>query len=277
MNKITASIVLYNPDIERLRNNISAILPQVDKLYIFDNGSNIMEEEQFCHKNEIVYVKSEENVGIAKALNEIVDMAQRDGYEWVLTLDQDSIAPTGLIEEYNKYINYEDLGMICCKIVDRNFGERIYNQGYNCGTEYVKMCITSASAIRIPAWKQVGGFCEKMFIDSVDFDICLSLIEQEYRILRTNNVQLLHEVGHSQKVNFLGKEELVFNHNPLRCYYMVRNELLLGMRHGLLLRHIGLCIKRIILINRFEEDRLKKNKMIFRGFYHAIIGRYGKL
>ena len=36
---MTVGIVLYNPDIPRLRENISAIKPQVDKVVLIENGS----------------------------------------------------------------------------------------------------------------------------------------------------------------------------------------------------------------------------------------------
>lgn len=37
--KISAGIVLYNPDINRLKQNIKAVIPQVDVLVLYDNGS----------------------------------------------------------------------------------------------------------------------------------------------------------------------------------------------------------------------------------------------
>ena len=210
------------------------------------------------------------------ALNILINKAKNDGYKWVVTLDQDSVAPPNLVAEYLKYINTPNLGMICCKIIDRNFGERKYDKSHTKGVEDVELCITSASAIKIDAWEKVGGFCEKMFIDAVDFDMCLSLKEHGYKILRVNDVKLLHEVGHSRKVTFLGREELVFNHNPLRCYYMIRNNFLLGWRHQQLWRQIGLAFKRIILVNVYEKNRWNKNKMMLKGIFHAIIGKYGK-
>ena len=37
--KYLAGIVTFNPDIERLNENISAIINQVDKVVVVDNGS----------------------------------------------------------------------------------------------------------------------------------------------------------------------------------------------------------------------------------------------
>ena len=42
--KVLAGIVLYNPDLERLSENVSAIIPQVDILLLVDNKSNNINE-----------------------------------------------------------------------------------------------------------------------------------------------------------------------------------------------------------------------------------------
>lgn len=273
-----AGVVLYNPNIERLAENLTAICSQTNEVYLFNNGSSNIAEIKALISNyhNVIIFDNNDNDGIAFALNMLIKKAKNSGYKWVVTLDQDSVAPPNLVAEYLKYINTPNLGMICCKIIDRNFGERKYDKSHAKGVEDVELCITSASAIKIDAWEQVGGFCEKMFIDAVDFDMCFSLKENGYRIIRTNDVKLLHEVGHSRKVTFLGREELVFNHNPLRCYYMIRNNFLLGWRHQQLWRQIGLAFKRIILVNVYEKNRWNKNKMMLKGIFHAIIGKYGK-
>lgn len=41
MEAIFAGIVLFNPEISRLKENITHILGQVDRLILVDNGSSI--------------------------------------------------------------------------------------------------------------------------------------------------------------------------------------------------------------------------------------------
>ena len=276
---ILAGIVLYNPEIRRLKENIDAILYQVDKVILIDNNSiNSIDINQVLSVYPTIsIIRNHTNKGIAKALNQEATYSLNNGYEWLLSIDQDSVVPKNLIAEYKKYTNIANIGMICCKIIDRNFGELDYLQKKTSGIEYVNTCITSASMIRITAWQTVEGFCDDMFIDSVDLDMCYSLIEKGYKILQTNNVSLLHEVGHSRKVHFLGKDEIVLNHSPLRYYYIVRNCILLGKRHQKLLKYVLHIIKRIILVNLYEANIYKKNKLMIKGLYHSIIGRYGKL
>lgn len=268
-----AGIVLYNPDKQRLAENIAAISQQVDRLLLIENGSKDTTYIDEMQLNRFTIIRNGENMGVAHALNQICEVAEENHEEWVLTLDQDSVCPEGIIAEYQRHTSDAGIGMICPAIKDRNYKEV---EVENKETEYVSSCITSASMIRISAWKEVGGFCEEYFIDNVDFDMCFSLRKHGYKILKTNRVTLLHEIGHSRKVRFMGNDWMIFNHSPLRCYYITRNTLLFGKRHGMLLKNIYRSLLRVLVINLYEEQKCAKDKMIMKAYWHAFIGKYGK-
>ena len=99
-DKIMAGIVLYNPEIDLLENNIKAIINNVDCVYLYDNASkNYNEIEDLISKfNNVVYKRGSENEGIAKGLNQILNYATDNGYEWYLTMDQDSICSDNLVD-----------------------------------------------------------------------------------------------------------------------------------------------------------------------------------
>lgn len=277
-SKITVGIVLYNPNIIRLKENLDAISFQTDRVYLFDNGSaNLKEIKSLLlgYPSSLLLV-SKDNVGIAAALNALVKQVYDDGYEWIVTLDQDSVAPSALISTYVKYLNYEKIGMLCCKIVDRNFGETSELKSKTSGYEEVPMCITSASMLKVSAWKNVGGFANEFFIDSVDFDMCLLLREHGYKILRTYDTVLLHEVGHSQIRKLFGKEYLVYHHSPIRYYYMIRNGIYLGQRHHFLFHAILRACRQLTMVLLYEDKKSVKLNLMLKGIYHAIIGKYGK-
>lgn len=180
--KIIASIITYNPAIDRLQDNINALLHQVNEVIIVDNHStNLSKIISVVTQYKLFRISNSSNEGIAKALNQAAEYALKKGYKWIITLDQDSVAPENLVFTYSKFADYNDIGIVCCKIVDRNFGELQEQKLKTKGYEEVPMCITSASMMNLNAWKQVGGFDEKMFIDSVDFDICLSMREHGYK------------------------------------------------------------------------------------------------
>ena len=278
MRQITAGIVTFNPDIGRLKENIDAIYDQVPTLVIVDNGSdNLQEISDLLKSYTNTYIEPlGENKGIAAAQNVMCRWAKENEYEWIITLDQDSVSPEGLVLEYERVIkSYDNIGIICPRVLDRNFGEINYGIEHN-GIEEVPQCIASASAVNLAAWKAVGEFYEPLFIDAVDFDICWTLLENGYKILRTNNVNLLHEVGHSRKVYFAGKERLILNHSPLRYYYIIRNSFITGRRHKRLLRNLRACVRMVYQVNKYETNRHAKNKMLWLGFWDGLLGKCGK-
>lgn len=218
-----AGITLYEPDIHRLLENIEAIYPQVDKLICVDNGSkniNEIKNRIQCKYEDIEFIENGENLGIAKALNQIFCYGKENKYKWVLTLDQDSVCPENLMKEYQKYVNLGEVGILCPRIIDRNFDKEIQTEK---AYDYVDKCITSASMTSVETWEKVGGFWEYLFIDFVDHDFCAKCVESDIKILRVNTVLLLHELGNGEHHNFLGRQVTALNHSPFRKYYMVRN------------------------------------------------------
>lgn len=276
--KIIASIVTYNPGLERLKQNAEAIDPQVDEIVVVDNGSKNLNEIEgaLAEYNNIYIIRNEKNLGIATALNEAARYAKKQGYKWILTLDQDSVAPANLVETYLPYTQDKAIGMLGCKIVDRNFGEINGQDKLTCGYEEVEGCITSASLLNIKAWDEVGGFPDEFFIDSVDFDICLSMREHGYKIIKVNDVALLHEVGHSEIRHSFGKDRQIYHHNPIRYYYMVRNGIFLGKRHHFVIKATYRAFRMAFFTLLYDDRRIQKARMMLKGLYHAIINRYGE-
>ena len=264
---IIAAIVAFNPDPERLMENIGAIRNQVDKVLIFNNGNP--ELLPFVKDIQILD-RDGSNIGIASALNMLCQQAEEAGFEWILMLDQDSVVPPNLVEEYRKYIQDERVALVSPAIQDRNYGSMSYDSGDGPACEEIEVCITSGSMLRLSAWKAIGGFWDELFIDMVDFDLCWSLHKAGFKILRVNNKVLLHEIGHARRVTLLGKDNVVYNHSPQRCYYIIRNTIAVGRKHGRQKQCRHWVLKRILLINLFESGRWTKNKMMAKGIIDGI-------
>lgn len=277
-NEILAGIVTYNPDIIRLRENISALLKQIKYVYIVDNGSeNIKEIIDLITDNQnniIGFKRFENNCGIAAALKEIMNFASFNKYKWVLSLDQDSIVEPGLIIEYIKAANMDEnsnVGMFTCLIKDRNFIDKKYEEQ---ATEYVNVpyCITSAAFTNVQKYNETLGYDESFFIDAVDFDICYSLREKGFLIKRINYVGLFHEVGHGENRFFLGKQIVVYHQNPFRIYFYARNIRKMHKKHKELYPAVLMVKTELALFLKillYEDLKLKKMK----AFFYGIINR----
>ncbi len=281
MALISAGITVFEPDIDRLKSNIEATLCQVEKLYIVDNGSkNTLDLKNFYRDNErVTLIENAQNEGIAKALNQMCLAAQNDGFDWILTLDQDSLPEPDLVEHYLPYLDDKKVGILTPKFLDDNEPENILSANEP-ETEIVHRCNTSASLVRLSVYKESEGFDEAMFIDCVDFDFCTQVEKLGYKILRVNKAILHHRLGVAQEVKFfipigrvlgikkLQKPFFTYNHSPLRTYYYARNIKYYSFKHrDFIDRKVErrVYIKWLVLKLFFEKEKFKKLSAIIKG------------
>lgn len=277
--KVIAGIVLYNPELQRLEENICALLKQVDEIVLMDNHS--VNEDEIRGMSEkyskIVWIRLNQNYGIAYALNEIMRYAIKESINWVLTMDQDSIANENLVEEYYKYINMSNVMMMTCKICDRNTDGNMY---FSCdrkalGYHKVKKCITSGCFTNVKKCLEIGGFDNKLFIDYVDYELCIRCIQSGYSIIEINYLGLLHEVGKAKRVQLWGRDLKiagkyfdVYNEIPLRIYYFFRNTTYIVRKYGRSAKgytSISHIIWRAFLVICYEKPKWIKFQMICKG------------
>lgn len=247
MEQYGAGIVLYNPNIERLKKNLDAICPQVKQVYCFNNGLN--DSEAICELlnsySNITLIGCGKNLGIATALNRLVEAAHVEGMEWIITLDQDSVVCNGMVEALATLKDERDVAVICPIIEDiRRKNEKPVMTSNT--KEDVEFCITSGSFMSVHKIIEIGGFDDWLFIGLVDDDLCYRVKLNGYRIIRNNAVVLNHELGnitpskferiylklgeilHSETIKKLSYKREV---NPMRLYYATRNMIYLKKRY----------------------------------------------
>lgn len=268
---VLAGIVTYNPDLKRLKENLRSIEGQVDDSIIVDNASsNVSEIEELANRFNAQIIKFPENKGIAVALTEIMNFADMNGFGWVVTLDQDSVSPSNMVERYIKYADMEDVAMISPVIVDRNSKKVIHGeQDY----EYIDRCITSGAMTRTADWKSLkmtprGGYNETLFIDYVDFDLCAQFKVIEKKIIRVNSVLFSHEIGKAEDHSSFGRLIPVGNHSAQRKYYITRNQLYYIKKYRRYIdvkREYKYLAELFAWVILFESDKMQKLKMMIKG------------
>lgn len=264
---IIAGIITYNPDCERIKENIEAILPQVDQVVLVDNHSKdqkmIRELEKRYQNVTVIY--NPENRGVAAGLNQEFHFAQQKGAGWVLTLDQDTVAFSDLIQIYLPFMQDSEQVSLTCLRKERDFDEHLPNNGEP--FQYVPKCITSGNIVRVSAWEKVGGFDEKLFIDEVDNDFCYRLRMAGFRILRVNKDGILHELGNGQRLWLFGHDFIVSNHNAFRKYYIYRNRTYLLRTNPLARQNDSWfkMFKHLVKLILYEDHKGEKLKACVRG------------
>lgn len=291
---IAAGIVTFEPDLDRLKQNLECIDAQVERTIIVDNGSlNAEAVVELARAHPRVSVlRLPENLGIAAALNRASEWAARGGFDWMVTLDQDSVAPAGMVSELVAVAKLDRrAALVTPYIVDRNKQTVADYQALSLPrvTEYRQAArrgaITSGALTDVNVLRRVGGFDERFFIDYVDYDLNQRLLLSGYKILRANRTYLLHEVGRARRTwlrvprkDVAGTWHLEtfysFGHSEMRCYYKARNRVLFTRKYwraiGLTHEGVWQIPQQVALTVLFESGRWRKLLSFIRGVWDGI-------
>jgi len=276
---ICAGVVLHNPEIDLLRRNLEAINPQVNALIAVDNGSDNFDQiRQALAGMKVHWVINDVNQGLAKALNQVVDAAGSLGFEWVITLDQDSVCDDRMVTEMLPAVE-DGVMMVAPRVIDRGFiGKDAPAAVPTDDFENIRRCITSGALTRVSAVKALGGFDNRLFVDQIDNDVSLRGIERGYRIVRANKAVLNQQYGQTSiKRRVLWRTVRYHHYDAARIYYQQRNLVYVCRRFGTLyvphpvffatLRQPAAFAIKVF----FQPDqRLRRIGSFFRGFFDGV-------
>lgn len=281
--QIAATVILYHPDENYIRN-IKTYSDKIGKLYIIDNTEKHSQEfagslQQF---KDSIYLHDGVNKGMSVRLNQACSLAWQQGFEWLLTMDQDSFFKNEEIERYLDCIQaFEAKETV--SVFGVNFEKKIFENDF-CKSKEVMHLITSGSLINLKVRESVGDFDEKLFIDEVDFEYCLRSVQKGFKIICFENIFLDHQLGTTSYYRSLRtslKTARVL-HSPTRMYYMTRNFLYIQCQYKNIFPGEVKQRKRI-LMNRiknniiYNRERFKVIKNILKGFRDVKKNKWGKL
>ena len=281
MIKLAGMVTLYNPSKDNI-SNIDNYIDSIEKLYVFDNTDNVDNSKLLPNNDKIVYITEKENKGIAYSMNVCAKRAIKDGYNYLLTMDQDSRMKSDIIDgmvDFLKNTKEKKIGLVS-PYQDIDSKEEISDKEYEDQMEMM----TSGNIIDLNVYEEIGGFKDWLFIDCVDTDYCMNLHKHGYKVLRLNKVVMKHDLGQLKVHHLFGKEYPCYNHNPMRRYYIVRNNLYINeMYHNLFPEYCDHLIRiqkgQVKRILAFEKNKFNKLKMMYRGykdFKKGIKGKYEK-
>ncbi|MDK0799571.1 glycosyltransferase family 2 protein [Clostridium perfringens] len=280
--RILAIIISYNPDLNRLYKNIEALVKQVDEILIVDNSSNNILEINNMKNNfdKVKIISHEENLGISISLNKGLEYARKNNYNWILTMDQDSICQANMINNYKKFIKLNKEINSYMILAPYILYENVLEYKYDCLGEEIDVVITSGSLVNVENAIKIGGFDEKLFIDYVDFEFCLRTIENNFKIIKIYGSYLEHRLGELEEKSIINRKILVTNHSFIRRYYIYRNAIYVWKKYILknpkwVIKNILSNIKSYLLILLFEKDKMRKTIYILNGIKDGIFNNLG--
>jgi rhamnosyltransferase len=290
---VIAVVVAYHPKAGELEASVKSLLQNFKEIVVVWNGPHPLKTPTFLKDKRIHLLDMKGNVGLAKALNEGIDIAFQSGAAWVYLSDQDSILPPDFKKRMVEYSGYIPKDCKVALIGPRYFNEttleknrfiqmgllRVKRVNPNPDQLYleVEYLITSGSFIPRAAFLEVGPKREELFIDFIDIEWGLRAKRMGYKVIALPKVILHHRLG-DFGLNFLGMMFPI--HSPLRIYYCFRNATYLYKR-----RYISLNWKlvdgtrnifRFLFYVALVKPRLKYLRMALLGTYHGIIGRMWK-
>ncbi len=275
---ITAIIVLYNPD-HSVMENIESYIDRVDKVYVVDNSeykNNFLIKELQKNK-KIKYIDNKGNRGIAHALNVGADNAIKDGYNLLLTMDQDSKVTSNMISYMLPFLDKNNNAIVSPYHASQYISESLKGSD----SSFVLTTMTSGNLLNLRLYKKIGPFREKLFIDYVDNEYCLRANKHGYKIVQVNNAILKHNLGNLRQHRILWKTFHSTNHSPIRRYYAFRNRIYMINTYkndfpAYCKYERNRFFIDFIIVLIYEKEKLQKFKMMFLGIRDGLKNKYGK-
>lgn len=278
--RVLAVVVSYFAG-PKVAATVQALAGQVERILVVDNGSDAptLEALRELEARGLIELRAlGANKGLGVALNIGAVRAHELAFDWLLTMDQDSLAGPGMVAAMLELARRDPR----VRSVSPNIALHGHAPTHR-RSGPVSYAITSGNLVHMDVWRAAGPYNEGFFIDCIDFDFCLRARREGYTVHKAPDALLHHELG--QKVERRRRFERFYTqHSAMRRYYMFRNFFFLARSHALREpRFIAkLAVSQLLLFVLIVayEPRLREN-LVFIGrgildFLRNRQGAYGK-
>lgn len=283
-NKYGIVIVTYNPNLDELNKKVDKYTTNSNAVVVIVNNGNKLNISE--HSNLIIKNLGK-NMGIAYAQNIGIDYLQEKGIDLAFLLDQDTKLEKKYFEKMLKKwqslkIKDSKLAVLSPVAFDRKakkllstkhlVNDNLEIEFLKSGDKYNTLPISSGILVDTNIFEKVGGNCSEYFIDWVDFQFDLDIIDAGYHVYTTADIKINHQIGNASTRKLLWKKIHPSNHSAFRNYYFFRNGILFMNKNRL---HkfvkkfvINALLKRSICIF-YEENKIDKLKAMINGIKDA--------
>jgi GT2 family glycosyltransferase len=294
--RIFAVTVTYNVS-KSFAHHIKTYLHQVEKVILVDNSTEaisraIVRTIADSLSPKVSLIANETNFGLARAQNIGIRQALMEGAEWVLLMDDDSAAVSGMINGLKEGLaataHPEKVGILAPVIQDRNTGKpqpfmsrwggclfRRRGVGEDHTLEDVMAVIAAGSLIRREVLEEIGLMREDFYIDYIDTEFCLRARSRHWHILAAGSARLSHTIGAKTAHRLLKRTFHTSNHTAPRRFTIYRNRSCMWKGYwykvpGYVLYDLLAVPYDMFRIACFEKGRKAKFKSIGRGLKHGL-------
>ena len=261
------------------------------KIILIDNESQNSFPDEINKSEKIQIIKNENNEGFSRANNQGIKYSIKNGFDYVLLLNNDTLIKNDLI--YSLIQQSSTLNQKIIQPLILNYdGTKIWNAGGKINnffgtfetlkkgksfknfksdknlTEWFTGCCV---LIKSEIFNHVGYFDERFFAYYEDVDYSIRLKKMGYSIALMTNSYLQHyESASSKSIN---KSE--GNLSPYVHYLNIRNHILILKKHSKSFNLIGVLLYQLnkivsYLIYFLIRFRFNKFKMVSKGLIDAL-------
>ncbi len=181
------------------------------EILLFDNSPNAQKPEKI--PENVRYQAADQNVGLSSAYNKGLSLAVATGYDWLLTLDQDTTLPADFLVHLSEVAATVAHDTSVAAIVPsiKSGGKYIspvrfvadalprYDQKGKVGTtEEFIYALNSASTLRVAALREVGGYNPWFWLDHSDGYIFRQLHRYGKRVFIMGDLEVAHDFSMMQ-------------------------------------------------------------------------------
>ncbi len=265
---IAAIVVSYNPKIQEVIDNIRSYCSAVDKVLIWRNSS-----EEFAVPADLeekaILMGNGVNDYMARPLNTALEWCFKNGYDYLLTMDQDS--------KWENASYFVDRALSLAEDDVAIYAPYTVGQNEKPMQDYdAESVITSGSLVNVAIAKSLGGFREDYKIYWVDGEFCYWARKNGYRIRVLHDCCLIQQFGKQTKTLF---GFTTSNYSPFIYYLLIRNMLWMrrefpeGVSVKTVLYTLMYTIRGIIL---GEKNKIRKIHNINKGVIHGLFSHFDR-
>jgi len=261
------------------------------KIIIVDNEYQKNVFSEFEKNDKIHIIKNEKNEGFARANNQGIKYSLKNGFDYILLLNNDTVIKNNLLDSLIKQSNTLNQKIIQPLILNYD-GTKIWNAGgtinnffgtfhtnkkgesfknFKSNMDFTDWFTGCCILIKTEVFNDIGYFDERFFAYYEDVDFSIRLKKMGYSVALMTDSYLQHyESASSKSIN---KTE--GNLSPYVHYLNIRNHILLLKKHSKSFNLIGVLLYQLIkilsyLIYFLIRFRFNKFKMVLNGFIDAI-------
>ena len=261
------------------------------KIILIDNESQKDLSREFGKNKKIHIIKNEKNEGFARANNLGIKYSLKNGFDYILLLNNDTVIKNNLVYSLIKQSNTLSQKIIQPLILNYD-GTKIWNAGgtinnffgtfqtnkkgesfknFKSNMDYTNWFTGCCVLIKTEVFNEIGYFDERFFAYYEDVDFSIRLKAKGYLIAMMYDSHVQHyESASSKSIN---KSE--GNLSPYVHYLNIRNHILLLKKHSKSFNLIGVLLYQLIkiisyLIYFLIRFRFNKFNMVLKGLIDAI-------